>query len=148
MVTIRTIVLPRRPEPARESADEFCPHCGGPLRQARMFEHPCFDDVEHDILVHEPGRAEPVRRHLSPQLWRILSGFRSAFGRKVSRAYLVAHAQFRRGEEADPKTLDVRLTHLRAKLVGSPFEIAGVWGEGWKLVYRDEKPRSEASAGL
>ncbi|HJU18988.1 MAG TPA: helix-turn-helix domain-containing protein [Stellaceae bacterium] len=127
-----------------EDEEHYCPHCGGPLtRRPKLLQHPCFDDFTWAVLPPRSGDMVPPPRRLSPQLWRILSAFRGAFGRTLGRAYLNAHAQFRKGEDADPKTLDVRLCHLRKALDGTPFAIEGVWGQGWRLTYR-VPARSEA----
>jgi hypothetical protein len=149
-------------------SSEWCPHCGGPLkREPRLFQHPCFDDSSWAIRRTEDGERAtdagspsvvadlpPAVIRLQPGTWRVLCALRAAFGHFVSRDYLLAQLQPRRGEAADPKIVAVHLCHLRRALHGTPFVIESRRGTGcWRLIQRSESrnqkaestPRSEAA---
>jgi hypothetical protein len=132
---------------------DWCPHCGGPLRrEPQPFQHPCFDDVAWVIVpegqndrtsekqdCHSAHSGSGAGAGLSfrssvirpqPGVWRVLCALRTAFGHFVSRDYLLAQVQPRRGEDADPKIVEVYLCHLRKALRGTPFIIESRRGAG------------------
>jgi hypothetical protein len=131
---------------------DWCPHCGGPLRrEPQPFQHPCFDDVawvivpegQNDKTSEEQGcRSAHPSFHPSairpqPGAWRVLCALRTAFGHFVSRDYLLAQVRPRRGEDADPKIVEVYLCHLRKALKGTPFIIESRRGAGcWRLLQK------------
>jgi hypothetical protein len=124
---------------------EWCPHCGGPLgRKPQLFQHPCFDDTVWAIRNADEGSASPATIPSSvvrpqPGAWRLLCALRAAFGHFVSRDYLLAQIQPRKGEEADPKIVEVYLCHLRKALQSTPFLIESRRGTGcWRLIQKPE----------
>jgi hypothetical protein len=135
------------PDHPGESRDrnrpEWCPHCGGPLgRRPQLFQHPCFDDTAWAIRKMDEGSASSAAAPSSvirpqPGAWRLLCALRAAFGHFVSRYYLLAQVQPRKGEDADPKIVEVYLCHLRKALQGTPFLIESRRGTGcWRLIQK------------
>jgi hypothetical protein len=148
------------PDPCPPSS-EWCPHCGGPLkREPQLFRHPCFDDLSWAIRTTEDGEQAtdggspsvvaglpPSVRRLQPGTWRVLCALRAAFGRFVSRDYLLTQLQPKRGEAADPKIVSVYLCYLRRALQGTPFVIESRRGTGcWRLIQRSESRNRKTEA--
>ncbi|HZU89656.1 MAG TPA: helix-turn-helix domain-containing protein [Stellaceae bacterium] len=87
--------------------------------------------------AHPPFRPFAIRPQ--PGAWRVLGALRAAFGHFVSRDYLLARVRPRRGEDADPKIVEVYLCHLRKALKDTPFTIESRRGAGrWRLICRDQ----------
>jgi hypothetical protein len=133
---------------ASDHARDWCPHCGGPLgRRPQLFQHPCFDDTAWAIRKTEDGRRKTEEEggpssviRPQPGAWRLLCALRAAFGHFVSRDYLLAQVQPRKGEEADPKIVEVYLCYLRKALAHTPFLIEARRGTGcWRLIFRDQE---------
>jgi hypothetical protein len=134
MTTIRDhigydAVRPSRSHPHEsddaDGADRWCPHCGGVLgREPALYRHPAFDDIQHTANGF----------CLQFRVWLMLCALRASFGRYVGRDYLIAWTQPRRGDEADPRTIEVYLSILRKVLAGTNLRIETLWGAGqWRL---------------
>ena len=112
----------------KESALDFCPHCGGRLdgTRERPLQHETFDDLGHEIVIGEE------RRGVSRGRWLMLAEMRRRFGRYVPGWVLLEAVPTNKSDRTD-HTVAIYVSHLRRNLRGSPFTIATQWGYGYGL---------------
>jgi hypothetical protein len=106
-----------------------CPHCGGRIDPGALkpLQHPVFDDDLRCIVV------DGERRHLLPAQWRLLLALRERYRRFVPLDFLAVHCARIPSEGGNIKSAAVHLVAVRRKLSGTPFAIAGRFGEGCGL---------------